>query len=388
MSRKMCIVVTMSSSVDNWIKPFINDYLSNGFELTIICNATQEYSKAFINEYPGVNFVSYPFPRGFYFKATIKSIKFLNHFFKDNHFDLVQYSTPNASFYASCAAKKRKIKNRLYCQWGMAFMTARGIKRLILKKLEKITCKNSTIVEPDSFGNLNYCREHGFYTEKKSRVIWNGSAKGLDLEKFDIKKKEQYKQEIFQIYPKLKDKYVIGFVGRLGKDKGCNELFEAFKQIEAKIPNAFLLFVGPLEKQDTIKPELLSYFKNNGRIIKTDRVKNVEKYYSVFDLFVLPSYREGFGMSVVEAESFGVPVVVTKYPGPECGMVDNETGYSIDRFSADEIANKVVFLHDNQNTCAVFSNNAIKYAAENYDFNIFRKKYIGDRIQIIEGGEE
>lgn len=380
---RLCIVVTMSSSIDNWIKPFINDYIKNGFDLTLVCNATKSYVDSFINEYPNVRFISYNFPRGFSILKSILSIRFLSKLFKKTKFDMVQYSTPNASFYASVAAKKRRIKHRLYCQWGMVFTTAKGIKKIILKSIEKLTCKNSSLIEPDSFGNLEYCIKNKFYTEQKSRVIWNGSAKGIDLVKFDVKRKEQYKDEILDTYPFIKDKFIIGFVGRLGKDKGSNELISAFLEIEKIIPEAVLLFVGPLEKKETIDPKLLHYFFSNEKIIKTDRVSSVEKYYSVFDIFVLPSYREGFGMSVVEAESFGVPVIVTKYPGPECGMLDKITGFAIDRFSVNQIVESVLMLYNDKELYKKMSQNAILFARENYDFEIFRKKYIEDRLNIV-----
>ena len=381
---KICIVVTMSSSVDNWIKPFIHEYLDNGFDLTIVCNATSEYTKSFKKQYDNVTFISYAFPRGVNVIGSIKSIRFLSKLFKNNKYDLVQYSTPNASFYSSVASKRRKIRNRLYCQWGMVYLTAKGIKRIILKTIEKITCRNSTIIEPDSTGNMNFCRLNKFYSDKKSRVIWNGSAKGLDLEKFDYSKKDVYKHEILNRYPILRNKFVIGFVGRLGRDKGSNELIESFKRIKQTISNAVLLFIGPLEKEDTIDNDLLEYFYKNDDIVKTGRVTNVEKYYSVMDVFVLPSYREGFGMSVVEAESFGIPVVVTKYPGPECGMINGQTGFSIPMFSVDDITEKIVFLHNNKDIRDSMAKESIKFARDNFDFEIFKKKYIADRLQIVE----
>lgn len=81
-----------------------------------------------------------------------------------------------------------------------------------------------------------------------------------------------------------------------------------------------LLFVGPIEKEDTIDIELFDYFKKCDSIIKTGRVSDVSKYMATMDIFILPSYREGFGMSVVEASAMGIPVIATKYPGPSSAM--------------------------------------------------------------------
>ena len=101
---------------------------------------------------------------------------------------MVQYSTPNASVYGSIAAKRAGIPIRLYCQWGMVYVTSRGLKRTFYKFLEKTTCRLSTIVQPDSIGNLEFCRKEKLYDDKKSEVIWNGSAKGVDLSKYDAER--------------------------------------------------------------------------------------------------------------------------------------------------------------------------------------------------------
>ena len=68
---------------------------------------------------------------------------------------MIQYSTPNASLYAALAGKLAGIPVRLYCQWGMVYVGFEGIKRQVFKAIEKIVCKLSTWIEPDSVSNLN-----------------------------------------------------------------------------------------------------------------------------------------------------------------------------------------------------------------------------------------
>jgi glycosyltransferase involved in cell wall biosynthesis len=220
----------------------------------------KDYETALIKEFPFVHTYPIPFPRGINIWGSIKSVLALVKFFKKEKFDLVQYSTPNASLYASLAAKICKIPVRLYCQWGMVYVTQTGLKRRIFRFIEKVICKLSTIIQPDSFGNLDFCRKEGFYNENNSCVIWNGSAKGLDLSAYDISRKSEYAMEIKQKYGIDDNDIVIGFVGRLGREKGCNELFSSFRSLKDEFSNAKLLFVGPIEKEDTIEPELLTYF--------------------------------------------------------------------------------------------------------------------------------
>lgn len=381
--KRICIVTTMWSSINNWIKPFLNEYHKNNISVTIVCNMDSEYEINLKREFPFINTFPVPFPRGMSFIGSLKSIAALKRFFKREKFDLVQYSTPNASFYASIAAKKAKIPVRLYCQWGMIYVTMSGIKRTIFKAIERTVCRLSTNVQPDSLGNLEFCRQQGFYDEKKSEVIWNGSAKGLDLSVFDYRKKEEYNALIRDRYNISFDSPVIGFVGRLGKEKGCHELFKAFRELQKEYPNAKLLFVGPIEKEETIESELLDYFKECDDIIKTDRVPNVEQYMSAMDVFVLPSYREGFGMSVVEAAAMEVPVVVTKYPGPAGAMLDQVNGFSIDIYDVDAIVSKVKYFLDNKDVAIQFGKNGRKYAESSYDQKVFIEKYIDNRLKLL-----
>lgn len=384
MKYKICIVTTVSSSIDNWIKPLLKSYHENNFEVTIVCNMDENYISSLKKYFPYVKPVSIDIPRGINLIGSVKSIRSLYKLFEKGDFDLVQYSTPNASFYSAIASYFARVPKRLYCQWGMVFVGMEGLKRSIFEFIERTTCKLSTEIQPDSYGNLEFCRENKFYSANKSQVIWNGSAKGVDLDRFDVSKKRIYRDEIIKRYEIPDDSIVLGFVGRLGKEKGCNELFLAFKQLSEKHINLILLFVGPIEKEETIKPELLEWFFKNHKIIKTDRVTDVEKHMAAMDVFILPSYREGFGMSVVEAEAMGVPVIVSNIPGPTNAMVDGQTGIIIPVKSSSMIVNAVDKLITDKDFMQKIGNNGVTYAIKNFDSKIFIQKLIENRKSLIE----
>ncbi len=298
---------------------------------------------------------------------------------------MVQYSTPNASFYAAIASFFARIPIRLYCQWGMVFVTMKGVKRILFEMIERTVCLLSTQIQPDSPGNLSYCRKRKFYSKRKSCVIWNGSAKGVDLDKFDITKKEIYRREIRNRYGIKEDSIVLGFVGRLGRDKGSNELFHGFKLLEEKYPNLKLLFVGPIEKEDTIDPSLLEWFYQNDKIIKTNRVPDVEKHMAAMDIFILPSHREGFGMSVVEAQAMGVPVIITNIPGPTDGMVAGVTGIIIPTKEIDALVAAVEELMNDEEKRNMYGKAGYEFAKSHFDSKIFARKLLKNRIQLVKG---
>ena len=239
--KKICIVTTVWSSINNWIKPFLNEYAKCGVDVSVVCNMDAEYEKKLKEEFPFVHTYPMPFPRGINLFGSIKSIVLLMKLCKRERFDMIQYSTPNASMYAAVASKIVKVPVRLYCQWGMVYVTMSGIKRIIFKTIERLVCRFSTQIQPDSTGNLEFCRKEGLYDETKSLVIWNGSAKGLDLSAFDISKKEVYAKDLRAGFS-----LIIAAISAEGKtiinhaeviSRGYENLIEKLRGINVNISN-------------------------------------------------------------------------------------------------------------------------------------------------------
>lgn len=381
MSKKICFVVTVSMTVDQFLRFSFEEFHQNGYDISLICDMDKDY----INSLP--KYVT-PYPihmsRGIDPKGLVKAINSMTKIFKSNQFDIVQYSTPNASFYASIAAKRAKVPVRLYCQWGLVYLGFSSIKRIIFKAIEKSVCRRSTDIQPDSKGNLEFCRSNGFYGESKSRVVWNGSANGINLKKFDYSKKKEWSEQIHNEYKIPDDKIVLGFLGRVGKDKGFEELMQSFKQLNQKYDNLVLLYVGPNEKPDTVSPKSLEYFDKCKNIIYTGGwVDDAERYYAAMDILIFPSYREGFGSVVIEAEAMGVPVVVSDIPGPQNGMIDGETGFKVPAKQTEPIVEKVSLLIDNSTLRKTFGESGAKFACENFNETILVQKIIENRDWLI-----
>ena len=330
MMKKICFVTTVSIT----LKAFVlntAEYLHQhtDWDITFVCNEDAEF-RAELPDY--IRFHAIPMERGMSV-GGIKAMLQMAKFFKREHFDLVQYSTPNASLYASLAARMAGIPVRLYCQWGLAYVGFQGLKRRIFKQEERLVCALSTHIEPDSPSNLIFAHKEGLYPENKGSVIWNGSAAGVNTEKFDISKKEQYRLMIRGKYHIPSDAFVFVFVGRITRDKGVNELFQAF----SKIDNAWMLMVGWNEVDQSVDQELYQQIQNNERVVFTGYTNEVEKYLAASDCYVLPSYREGFGMGVIEAEAMGLPVIVSNIPGPTDAMIDKKTGIVVNKADANDL---------------------------------------------------
>lgn len=381
MSKKICFVVTVALAAKNFLQWSFEDMHNAGYDISLICDMDEEYIKSlpkFVHTYPMA------MERGVDVRGMQRAIKQMTEIFKREKFDIVQYSTPNASLYASIASKKAKIPVRLYCQWGMVYLGFSGIKKSIFKFIEKYTCKNSTDVQPDSKGNLDFCRENGFYSEKKSRIVWNGCANGLNVSKFDLSKKDGYREEIRKKYGFSDSDIVLGFLGRIGRDKGFNELMLAFKQLKEKYPFVKLLYVGYNEKPDTVDQDLLRYFDDCEDIISTNGwVDDPQRYLSAMDIFMFPSYREGFGNVVIEAEAMAVPVVVSDIPGPQNGMVDGVTGFKVPAREVLPLVEKTSVLIEDDALREQFGKAGAKFVVDNFDSRVLIKKIIENRDWLI-----
>lgn len=362
--KRICFVTTIYMTYKAFLKQ-LSQYLhdTGEYDISLICADEQEAHE----DVP--DFVHY-FPvkmeRGVSL-SMFESIKQIQVVLEKEKFDIVQYSTPNAAFYTSIAAKKAKVPVRLYCQWGIRYMGFEGWKRVLFKKLEKITCDNSTFIEVESDNIREFSLKEKLYTADRSCVIWNGSASGVDLSKFDISKKEQWNNEIRTKYDISENDIVFSFAARLTADKGINELLEAFNNLVEKYDNIKLLVMGGMDDSGSINNELVKIAKNSGKVIFTGSVPDVERYYAASDVFVSPSYREGFGLVVIEAESMALPAIVSNVPGQIDAIVPNETGLDCVVKSASSLQEQMEKLILDTELRKRLGANAQKFVEDNFE---------------------
>ena len=376
--KKICICTTVPSTIRAFILDSVRYIHENtDWDISFICDYDEDFEKSlpdYIHYYP------VKMERGISLSG-LKAIREFKKIFKREKFDLVQYSTPNASLYASIAANSAKIPVRLYCQWGIVFAGFSGIKRKILKAEEKFVCKKSTAVKPDSKSNLKFAISEGLYSDEKGSVVWNGSASGVNLDKFDITKREEYRKIIRDKYKIDNSTFVFGFVGRVTRDKGINELLSAFDRISEKCENSVLMIVGRNEL--TQENDLYLKACYNDRIIFVGETGIVEQYLSAMDCYVLPSYREGFGMGVIEAEAMGLPVIVSDIPGPTDAMLENQTGLVVKKQDVDTLSEAMTELYDDKAKCDEFGKRGLAFVRECFDQKKLFEQLLIDRKNLL-----
>lgn len=312
--KKICICTTVSITLKTFVVETAKYLHENcGYDITLICNEDEKFEKS-LPEY--LHFIPIHMARGIDLSA-LRSIKQFIQIFKEQQFDMVQYSTPNAACYASIAAKIAKVPVRLYCQWGIRYVGMSGMSRKIFKAIEKMVCRNSTDIRAVSPMNKAFAVSEGLYPEGKAVVVGKGGTIGVDMKRYDISTKAEYRSLIRNQYNIPEDAFVYGFAGRVSADKGCTELLTAFRGTTDSDSNARLLIVGPMEDNCGVPAEILEWARKSEQVVMTGMIdaSRMNEYYSAMDVLVHPTYREGFGMVLQEAGALGIAVITTKIPG-------------------------------------------------------------------------
>ncbi|MGA1979144.1 MAG: glycosyltransferase family 4 protein [Sedimentisphaerales bacterium] len=324
----IAIITTVSFSIQAFYKGQIEALRKAGIKTSVICADDSGIRDFLPSE---TDFFQVDFTREHNPWKDIRTLWQLLMIFRQEQFDIVQYSTPKAALFGSIASFLTRVPLRLYLLWGLYYEGQKGITRVILRFFEKLICLLSTHVLPDSREMVDFIVQQRLTKRSKCDVILNGSACGVDLEQFNP---EKWKQDGERIRSELgipKAAVVIGVFGRLTGDKGVNEIVSAFKQIIQEHDNTFLLVVGRQEQRDKLLPDTENTLNNHSKVVHLACwLKNLIPYYAAIDIFCLPSYREGFPQSPLEAQAMGKPVITTDILGARESIVDNQTGFLIE----------------------------------------------------------
>ena len=280
------------------------------------------------------------------FNDCVSLVKLISYFSK-NRPDIVHGNTPKGSFLSMLASWFCKIPTRIYYVHGLRYQGANGFKKKLLIYMERISCKLATDIFAVSNGVKEVMYEDGI-TTKKINVIWNGSINGIDSDFFNLEIVNCINlQKQYQI---KENDFVFGFIGRIVADKGINELVLAFKKVNQLYPNAKLVLVGNYEDElDPLLPKVKKEIDKNKSIIIAGFQKDIRPFYKLMNLFVFPSYREGFGVSLMEAAAMSVPAISSNIIGCK-EIIDNEVnGYLIPSKDEKALFEKMKFCIENQN---------------------------------------
>ncbi len=332
--------VTSPMTADFLLRGQLNYMREQGFRVTLIASPSDELNQVAIRE--GVEVIALrmkrlpsPFDD---LSATIRLIGLL----RKLRPDIINYSTPKAALLASIASWIVRIPHRVYVLRGLRVEGMAGLKRKVFLYVESIPAWCATSVICNSISLRKEATRLGVISEAKSKVLGNGSSNGVDCSQFRIN--EAISEEANTLREQLgiaTHDVVIGFMGRMVRDKGVVELLQAFDQLTNRYPHVHLVMVGPREVGDDLGEEVWKKMEVQRRVTWLGQRNETRPIYAMFDLLVLPTYREGLPNVALEAAAMGLPVVTTRVTGAKDAVIDGQTGTLVESRNAEELAQAI-----------------------------------------------
>lgn len=259
--------------------------------------------------------------------GDLKALVLLYFYFRRQHFDVVHSITPKAGLLTALAGFFAGVPIRLHTFTGQPWMNLKSPVRWIAKLSDRIIVSFNTRCYADSISQRDYLIKEKIGSKEQIFVLGNGSLAGVNFDKFNPGKWKPHRKEIRKELQIPDFSQVINFTGRINKDKGICELIEAFETLIRDRRDVYLLLVGPFEtKREPVPADIVQRIRENPKICLLGDTPTPEKYFSVSDLMCLPSYREGFGIVILEAAAMAIPSVATRTVGIIDSIVDGKTG--------------------------------------------------------------
>ncbi len=340
---KIVFIITSVYMLKFFLIPHIK-ILSKFFEITLLLKNDAPNILETINL--PIEIIEIPIERKISIIKDIKALFLIYKICKKFKFDCVHTLTPKAGLLGMVAAFISGVPRRLHTFQGEVWSNKTGIIRYFFKTFDRLMVLCSTHLLVVSESEKQFLKKERVLLNKEATVLGSGSISGVDLNKF---KTNQKFRRVLREKKRIKvDDLVFMYLGRICKDKGLIDFAKAFKNLSKTNNKIKLMFVGPQEDETTEK--LQNLFKDNFKdiVFFEKYTSKPEKDLLIADILVLPSYREGFGVAIIEAASLGIPSIGSNIYGIQDAIIDNHTGllFKVGNKFDLEIKMKKLILHN------------------------------------------
>lgn len=366
-NKKIIRAVTVPQSL-GFCREVMIKMRAMGYEMIAVTSPGLDLDE--LREKEGFHCVGVPMERHISIVRDIKSLIRMIGVFRKEKPQVVHSMTPKAGMICMVAAWLTRVPVRIHTFTGLVWPTATGLKRRILMMTDWLTCACATHVIPEGQGVLNDLKNGGI-TKKPMKVLGYGNVRGVDMEFWNEKNADADKMERI----KDTDKFTFLFVGRIVRDKGINELVEAFMRVREGC-NVRLLLVGQYEDNlDPVSEETRMRIEKCEDIVYAGPQygRDLLAYYAVSDSFVFPSYREGFPNTVLEAGAMGLPSIVTDINGSREIIKDGKNGMIIPPRSVETLAEAMLRMVEDKTMRKQMAENAREMIVSRFEKNFVQK---------------
>jgi glycosyltransferase involved in cell wall biosynthesis len=335
--KKKIAVVTNIVKDFNFFRGQIGFLKSKGFEFFGISSPGDP--QKYISKGDQFQFIGIDIIRGISPIRDVRAIVKLWRIFRQIRPDIVHAGTPKGALIGILSATLAKVPVKIYYVRGLRLLTETGWRERILFLSEKLLCWLAELIICDSESVRQQILIEGLCNPKKLKVLLKGSCNGVDArERFNPTHlvKSEVRRKISKDLD-LTNSFIIGVAGRFVRDKGILEVLCSWKILRKEFADLYLLMIGEFEPNDPLSSTVKQYFLSDSRVLFPGWLDNVELGYKAMDVFVLPSYREGFPNVLLEAAAMELPVVATKVTGCVDAVEDGVTGILVPPYNIDAL---------------------------------------------------
>jgi len=367
---KVCFV----AAVDSTVKVFLVDHIKAISQFFSVDIAVNTPNKSFLKPFDvDVPVVQIGIKREISIFSDAKTVIELYALFRRKRYDIVHSVTPKAGLLSMIAGYLANVPVRIHIFTGQVWVTRKGLSRWFLKTLDRILVLCATHILVDSRSQRDFLIEQGVVSNKKSSVLADGSICGVDTDKFspNVEARKRIRKE----YGISESDVVFLYLGRLNRDKGLLDLAHSFNEVCSKYDNTHLVIVGPDEQG--VGEEVESICASCKQKVHIAGYTDVpEQYFASADVFCLPSYREGFGVVIIQAASAGIPSIGTKIYGVVDTIEDGKTGLLYHPRDVDGLTSKMIEMIKRPDLRKTMGTNARIRASEKFSKGIVTKALV------------
>ena len=370
---KVLQVATVDITVKKLLLPLIDRLAAEGYQVHIVCSHGR-----YVAELQALGHVvhSITIERRIGPISNLRSLWHLYRLMKREQFDIVHVHTPVAAALGRVAAWAARVPIVIYTAHGFYFHEHMlGWTRRFVVWLEKLLGRITHLIFTQSYEDTLTTVREGICPEEK--VLWIGN--GVDIERFAVEPNSNGMRDSLGLCAEDK---VVGFVGRLVREKGILELIQAMRRVVEAVPDAKLLLVGDTltSDRDRKAKQAISHLLNQGglapRVLFAGFAEDIPRVMAAIDLFVLPSHREGMPRTIIEAMASGKPVVATDIRGCREEVVPHLTGLLVPVRDSEALATAMISLLSNTELSRQMGAEGKRRACELFDELIVLDKQV------------
>lgn len=362
--KKVVHLSNAQQGISLFLMPQLKELIKLGYEVHAICPVNDDASDI-TNQ--SIKVHSVPVGRDISIFGDL--ILFLRLWFimVSERYFIVHAHSAKMEFFGQLAARLALVPHVFYTNHGMIFRSEMpSSKTAILKQIAKFSGKLSSLIFSQSQEDIDYARQENIYQIDKLRFLGNG------INITDFNRSKYSKADRLSVKKELglnDDDIVIGMVARFVREKGYHELFYAAHELVKENRNLYFLCIGnemPNER-DPINNELPKELGVEDRFIILKSQKEMSKFYAIMDVAVLPSYREGYPRTLMEASSTSVPVVASDISGCRETVKSGYNGILVPARDHHALANALKRLILDKQLRSKMAANGRKMAVEIFD---------------------